>query len=225
MIKRKNFSSTEEKIEALAKFLDIAPDDVSEESVDTFEANGKEWRVLTDQEADEAVEEETRNIMDEMGLEAFNPDFQETILRDYVNDHGWFQDALQEDMEYYAADLEDDRLIEECQEADLIKNEDFETDEDGEPDYDQCKLDRTELEEKLVEHLVDEAGDPMEWFKDNFGEEEFKDAVIEHCDFDYEGIAQEAISWDGRGHFLNTYDGREEEVEVNNETYYIYRLN
>ena len=225
MIKRKKNSSTKEKIEALAKFLDVDPDNVSKEYDDTFEADGKEWRVLTDQEADEAVVEDIKSSIDDLGLEAFSPDFQETILRKYVNDHGWFDEALKEDMEFYVADLDDDRLNEECQDADLIKDEDYETDENGDPDYDQCKLEREDLEERLAEHLVDEAGDSMKWFKDNFGKEEFKNAVIEHCDLDYEGIAQEAVNWDGRGHFLNYYDGCEDEEEVNDETYYIYRIN
>ncbi len=38
-------------------------------------------------------------------------------------------------------------------------------------------------------------------------------------------ITQEAISWDGRGHFLSSYDGYEHEVKVNDTYYYIYRVN
>lgn len=73
--------------------------------------------------------------------------------------------------------------------------------------------------------MVDEADVSIEWLKDNFGEKKFKDAVIEHCDLDYEGIAQDAVNWDGRGHFLNYYDGSENEEKVDGEIYYIYRLN
>lgn len=36
---------------------------------------------------------------------------------------------------------------------------------------------------------------------------------------------QAAISADGRGHFLNTYDGNENEETVNGETFFIYRMN
>lgn len=35
----------------------------------------------------------------------------------------------------------------------------------------------------------------------------------------------DAISADGRGHFLASYDGEEIEHDYNGETYYIYRLN
>jgi hypothetical protein len=34
---------------------------------------------------------------------------------------------------------------------------------------------------------------------------------------------EEAISADGRGHFLNHYDGGEEEAEVGGTTFYAYR--
>ena len=36
---------------------------------------------------------------------------------------------------------------------------------------------------------------------------------------------EDAISADGRSHFLNTYDGEENGVELNGEYYYIYRMN
>ena len=42
---------------------------------------------------------------------------------------------------------------------------------------------------------------------------------------DMEDFIQAAISADGRGHFMNTYDGREDEETVNGETFYIYRMN
>jgi hypothetical protein len=42
-------------------------------------------------------------------------------------------------------------------------------------------------------------------------------------DLDY--FIADAISADGRGHFLASYDGEEIEHDYNGETYYIYRLN
>ena len=36
-------------------------------------------------------------------------------------------------------------------------------------------------------------------------------------------VVDEAIRWDGRGHFLNSYDGNEYEVYVDGEYYYLYR--
>lgn len=40
---------------------------------------------------------------------------------------------------------------------------------------------------------------------------------------DFDDFVSDAISADGRGHFLSTYDGEENEETVNGETYYIYR--
>lgn len=38
-------------------------------------------------------------------------------------------------------------------------------------------------------------------------------------------FVEAAISADGRGHFLSSYDGEENEVTVNGKAYYIYRVN
>jgi len=42
---------------------------------------------------------------------------------------------------------------------------------------------------------------------------------------DFDHFVEDAVSSDGRGHFLSSYDGEENEQEHNNETYYIYRTN
>lgn len=42
---------------------------------------------------------------------------------------------------------------------------------------------------------------------------------------DEDDFVYQAISADGRGHFMNSYDGCENEETVNGTTYYIYRMN
>lgn len=42
---------------------------------------------------------------------------------------------------------------------------------------------------------------------------------------DLDEFVEDAISADGRGAFMSTYDGDEEEFQYNNKTYYIYRNN
>lgn len=42
---------------------------------------------------------------------------------------------------------------------------------------------------------------------------------------DIDDFVEDAISSDGRGHFMNTYDGEENEIKVDGEYYYIYRIN
>ena len=58
------------KIEALAKFLEISTEDITETDWSTLEADGGEFLVLTDKEADAKAYEEI-----EESLWAFNADF------------------------------------------------------------------------------------------------------------------------------------------------------
>lgn len=48
--------------------------------------------------------------------------------------------------------------------------------------------------------------------------------LVEAMIHDLDHFIKDAISADGRGHFLNPYDGEEYEVH-NNGTWYLYRLN
>ena len=42
---------------------------------------------------------------------------------------------------------------------------------------------------------------------------------------DIEEFIEDAVSADGAGHFLNTYDGEETEFTFEDEVYYVYRVN
>lgn len=44
-------------------------------------------------------------------------------------------------------------------------------------------------------------------------------------DTDIDSFIESAISADGRGHFMSSYDGNENEENVNGTTYYIYSIN
>ena len=54
--------------------------------------------------------------------------------------------------------------------------------------------------------------------------ESFNKAVLAMID-DKDHFVDDAISCDGRGHFLSGYDGEENEETVKGITYYIYRIN
>ena len=54
--------------------------------------------------------------------------------------------------------------------------------------------------------------------------ESFNKAVIAMID-NIDDCIKDAISCDGRGHFLSPYDGEENEVKFKGEYYYIYRQN
>ena len=68
----------------------------------------------------------------------------------------------------------------------------------------------TELPEEIFPHLVDQNEAVARLIEKTCGLDEF---------------VAEAIRWDGRGHFLSSYDGEELEVEVDGQWFYIYRTN
>ena len=156
----------------------------------------------------------------------------QTNIHDFVTDEDWFKDwyrssyeSYVEDIEYEDDDVFENRLIQECYEdADLLNDEDFEENEDGEPDFKHLKetVDIYELKEKYVDYLVNRIDDYIEEFKFEMGEDEFdyvvennnlidKDALIDHC-----------INVDGVGHNIATYDG--DEVDLG-DGFFAYRTN
>jgi len=50
-------------------------------------------------------------------------------------------------------------------------------------------------------------------------------SLVEALIEDMDSFIEDAISADGRGHFLSSYDGNENEIDIDDETYYAYRLN
>jgi len=48
-------------------------------------------------------------------------------------------------------------------------------------------------------------------------------SILDATNTTIEEVAEEAIRWDGRGHFLSQYDGQEIEVYADGEYYYCYR--
>ena len=49
-------------------------------------------------------------------------------------------------------------------------------------------------------------------------------SIISATNTDMKEVAEEAVRWDGRGHFLSQYDGQEIEVYADGEYYYCYRI-
>lgn len=73
---------------------------------------------------------------------------------------------------------------------------------------------QTDLPEEVFKALQDKCED---------GNEAVLSLIEKTCGLD--DFVEEAVSCDGYGHFLSTYDGNEEETEVEGETYYVYRTN
>ncbi len=175
--------------------------------------DGRAYFVYTGDEADQKAKEEVINSIDDMGIEAFTPDFQQDIIDNQMVDVDWFDDAMKESYEFYADDImsEDgehgNRLFDEMIEEGVISEEDVT--EDGEL-VDGIDLD--EKKEEFVEKLCENWDNGVQWYIDNFGEGDFSDVCKEHNLYDYDEIAETAVRWDGRGHFISMYDGEELDI-------------
>lgn len=216
----------ETRRQALANYLEVELEDVVDGyDDDVFECNGREYIVLDDEEADKALVDDIENSIDDLGLEAFTPSFQNWIIENAIDNPDWFEEALQEDMEYYVNDMDEEELIKELLERGYLSEEDvhYADDEDMEHPLinDENKL--QDARESYTSWLVEDAGDAYDWYKMNFGENQVRELIKNgEIGLDFEAIAKEAVSWDGRGHFLSGYDGNEIELD---DDLYAYRTN
>ena len=197
-----------ERFEALAKLLQVEVEDLTVSKYDerVFEnEEAGEYIVLTEEEADEAAEESIKESINDMGLESFTEDFQQWILDNCV-DSDWFAEALEDYEIGYIEEIRDEKSDYEEYKSRL----DEEMNDAG-----------VDTEEEFLEYLIECYEDPVEWFKDMFGMEEFTNTIEEYNLIDWEAVINEAIEVDGCGHFIATYDGEENEMGE----YFIYRLN
>ena len=82
------YEDYDEKTLALAKHLSCSPDDVAEETWGAFSAEGGEYLVLTEDEAEIEWDERLQSYLDECVL----PELPETARR-YFDEDAWKEDA------------------------------------------------------------------------------------------------------------------------------------
>ena len=164
-------------------------------------------------------------LIDDIGYTSING------WEDYV-DEDIFEQAMQESNEFYCDDIASEssaiygsRLVEECYDNGLIDDDDFETDEDGDPNYEECLVDEYDLKEKLAEYLTENSGYSYasQWYMDNFGEEDFNEFVKRNNAVDIDELAEYVVRSDGAANTLARYDGQENTFEFDETTYYIYK--
>lgn len=214
-----------DKRDALADYLGIDKDKVRLTRFDdTFVTeDGDSYLVYTDDEATINARNAVTDAIDDIGFNSFSENFKNEVIRQQLVDTDWFDDAMKESYEFYADDIKEEdgehgnRLFDEMIENGIISEEDVT--EDGEL---VDSVDFGEAKEKFVEKLCYNWENGVEWFIDNFGEEEFSKVCTQHNLFDYDEIADMAVEWDGRGHFLSMWDG--DELELPNG-FYAYKQN
>lgn len=220
----------EERASILADYLEIDVSEVKEPTWDwqEYETPEGDFYVFTEEEAREAAEESVRNFIDDVGITGFTENFQDWIFNNAI-DKDWFEEALREMQSSYAYDIKDEdddefgnRLIRELYEEGIITDNEFGEDEEGNVDYTKFEYDEDDYIDEYVDLLVDNSGDPVEYYRDNFGDRDFNAVVIQNNLYDEDMIIDEVISWDGVAHQLATYDG--DEIELPNGLF-AYRIN
>lgn len=221
-----------DRVKLLADYLDIKESEIQVKewgyedwSTEFRTPEGTFW-VLNEDEGKKATYADIDNCMDDLGLDAFTPEFVEWILSNAVDDD-WFEDYCREDYEGYASDIADEpdrvsgtyenRLIQECVDAGVIKEE--EIDENGR------YIGKDDPEELLVDYLVEDVANNYssygEWFIQEFGKSEMRELVKNgSISFDMDAIVDECIDVDGIAHFISRYDGREIDL---GDGYYAYK--
>ena len=202
--------------------------EVEDYSTDMYTCNGNTYYAFDDfDQAKEVAVDQVRDLIMTEGFTFING------WEDYV-DEEWFEDAMMEMNEGYAADFAtegsstyDNRLVEEFYDRGLIDDSDFREDEDGEIDYTDCVYDDYKLEEMLAEDLYDDDmrhyGSASAWYIDQFGQESF-DTVVENNNLiDVDELAEYVVRSDGPENTLASYDGNENEQDVDGITIWLYR--
>lgn len=221
----------EDRINALAEFLNIDPSEISNIYDNEFETPEGDYLVVDEDEAKELAKEDIRNLYDDLGLDSFTPDFKDWIIMNAL-DNEWFEDAIKESSESYVEDIEyesssmgyENRLIEEMHDNQVLSDDDFEEGEDGEPDLTTLKddVDIDHLKEEFIDLLVENAGNPVDYCGYNYGWDWVTQMATQHDLIDMDEVVEQCIYEDGIAHFIARYDG--EEIELGNGLY-AYRTN
>ena len=148
-------------------------------------------------EAEEAAQEDCKELFDDVGIEGFR--FENIGGIEQFVDTGWFEDAKKEDAESYVSDIHES-------DPERYKEEFGDVDED----------------EAVEKYLEDYENDGVQWFIDNFGKKEFTNVVTEYNLIDLNKLAEAIVDADGPANSLARYDGDEISLDCG---YYCYRTN
>ena len=223
-------------IKALCAFLSIPETDVK---VSGYNGNlievlsgdheGEEYFVGTEDEVEKLAIDDVVEILDDLGLEAVSDGFLERCLEEVNcpwkewmdNDHRSYCEDIIDEPDYTG--VYSNRLEQEAVENGLVEDNDFEKNEEGLLHY---KGNSDDLIDLMIDYMSDNYSSMSEYFENNFGKHwvsEMKETLEKYIN--YEDVARKVIEEDGVANTLARYDGKEHEVDINGETYYIYRSN
>ena len=228
--------------------------DTTEFEVIDSEVDDNRYAVGTDSEMQSSCEEYIENLIDDIGYEGFNAGFARGYLDDdaiaseaediYENDVRDNPEAYFDDSDRMLSDAQEERIRILEYTIQKVNNtiEQFESMMDGEND-DAIQEKIEELQERLEEYeseieeikddpegdfpdemiddkvseLVSDVRSDPEWFLSEFGLN--WDDYVNKDEF-----IQGVIDADGYGHTINSYDGNAEEIYVNDQLFYVMRI-
>jgi hypothetical protein len=214
----------------------------------TYEPNGQEYAIGTDDEADSAAREQVKAFIGDVGYESFREGYIDSYIDgDAVADWASVDEMVRDSPDSYIHE-----------EAELTKDGiELINEKNTEISSLQDKLDETEDEDKIqeIEDQIQELEDEISDIKSDsdykdYSEEQIQKAIDDYEDdikndpIDYlrglgmlndkrtlerfineDDLIEGVISDDGRGNGLASYDSAENEINYNGTTYYIYRVN
>lgn len=166
------------------------------------------YLIVNEQEREQEIRDYYENLIDDIGFDGFTPSFKQYIIN-YCLDTEYFQDYLRE---YIEMDIEDLRL-ESPYDNEWCENRVVEMMEEYGVD----------TEDDLIEALIEEYGDPVEWYADMVGEDELFQVAVDNDLIDINAVIDELIYIDGYD-CLATYDNIEHEYDINGKLYFIYKI-
>ena len=197
-----------------------------------------EYYVFTDEEADKFVAEDIENLIDECnGSLACFGEFEDMVKERFLtwdggeewfrNDYNEYLDGLEND------DANDSRFPNKLAEVLYYSQMGIKTPDDledyGSDDFINQWLeddyqDIEELRQNYIDKEIEEMdGDYIGEYTLRFGDSSIQEKLqTGEITIDYEGIAEWSCNLSGRGQRISSVDGQENEVEVNDTTYYIY---
>ena len=225
------------------------------EVIDSPGVEDRTYAVGDELETKDSAYESIENLIDDIGYEGFNKSFTENYIdEDAVLDYArdiFYQDIYDNPESYFDDDQRE--LSDKQEERIQILNEkisqmenmitDLEGDMDGENDEEiQERIDEMnemieEMSDEITEIEEDPDGDFPEVLYDDKIEEKVKEVEYNVLSFmnewelkleefiNKDDFIEGAINEDGYGHTLNSYDGSENEIYVQNELYYVMRIN
>jgi hypothetical protein len=124
---------------------------------------------------DKYIEDYTLGLLDDIDKESFDR-YVKYFGYDFIDSDG-ISEMQRESNENYVNDIENERgdlggsrLYDELEERELIEDSDeyFDTDEDGDLDYESPKFDVEDMKSQYVDMMCDDE-EPVDWYVNNFG--------------------------------------------------------